>query len=774
MKRYILIILLGFTFQMAHSVELTVRVLEKGTGEPVVGATVVLTQSSEYDETDELGKVVFDDLSSEQQLKVLSAGYETLFANISKNQSELSVYLLPLSVEGSELVVTAERIEEQASKISLSVQELMLVPGSGGDPLKVIDSLPGVVSSSNAGGGPPGGFYVRGSDQNENTAWVNRTPIGYLYHFGGLYSTINPAMLSDFNVFLGGYQAEYEDVLGGVLDVKLRSPKKDRLRQEYSIGTYQSSIFLEGPVGEADGKHGFFFAARRSYIDLLLSPETLTSFIQDDDDDLKPENQKNKIVQVPVFHDIQAIWEYESSKGTVRTSYFEASDKFKAVFNENRILDPQSAGELGLAAGYKSLSVNWENSWNANVYHTLPIVLAENKTRFQFGTDTDGTPFYFDIENRDLFIQPEIQIQRGGGNRWAIGNQFVYARTPIDAKITRQPSEGDIGESDFTTEKKITVDRVFKSGAIAPYAKYTHLWDEKIKTIFGLRYSYVRISGGAEFKALLPRFNFEYEFIKDTWFNGTWGDYVQLPRGSELADGSGNPNLSYTKAEHRIIGIKHKREKVWTYQLELFQKPMTSLVLPIDENEPPDNYSNEGKGEAYGLDLLIKRDLSGGRTGWLSYSYIKTTRTGRDNITRPFSGDQPHTLTLLWSQKLSGSWKKWTMGVRYQWHSGLPYDPVIGVNNVPIEGSTDTRPVPVYPETKNSKRLPSFQQLDFRVERKFLFNTWKMNFYIDIQNILNTKNTTEFDYGDNYENIDDPEPISSGVLFPAFGIEAKF
>ncbi|MDH5257529.1 MAG: hypothetical protein OEX07_05960, partial [Gammaproteobacteria bacterium] len=334
--------------------------------------------------------------------------------------------------------------------------------------------------------------------------------------------------------------------------------------------------------------------------------------------------------------------------------------------------------------------------------------------------------------------------------------------------------EGDIGESDFTSQKKFSVDRVFKSAATAPYLKYRHLWSKAFETIFGVRYSYAKISGGAEFKSLLPRLSYEYEFHKNSWLTGAWGKYVQLPRGSELAVGSGNPRLSFTRAEHRIVGLKHTRNDVWTYQLELFHKPMNHLVLPIDENDPPDNYSNDGKGVAYGLDLLVKKSLSQGMTGWLSYSYIRTTRTGLDDITRPFSGDQPHTLTALWSQRLSGDWNKWTLGFRFQWHSGTPYDPVIGKIEVPIEGTSLTRPVPVYPDRKNSDRLPDFYQLDVRAERKFLFNTWNMSVYFDVQNILNTQNVTEYDYGDNYENIDNPKAVSGSVLFPAFGIEAEF
>jgi len=769
--QFVLILFFLLISQYTYSADISITVFEKGTGDPITEATVVLNKSQEYTETDEQGNAIFEDVNLPDMLKVLSQGYSSHLSLLKKESGNVEVYLEPINIDGELIVVTAERKSEKSSKTSLAAEEIIKVPGTGGDPLNVLSSLPGIVTVPNGFDGPPSaGFYVRGSGQNENSAWVNRTPIGYLYHFGGLYSTINPALLSDFNIFLGGFQVEYDDVLGGVLDVKLRAPQKNRLHQKYSIGTYESSLFLEGPIGKANGNHGFIFAARRSYIDLILSPETAISLIQNQNDD-KPEEEKNEIIKLPVFHDIQAIWEYDSPIGIFRTSYFEASDSFEAIFNENIELDPQTAGDLGLTAGYRSLNFNWETSWGNSIFHSLPIVFSEDYTRLFFGTDNDGSPFFLRLKSKGLFIQPEVSILGSHGHVWTLGAQYISKQMPIESKITREPSEYDIGDNDFTTQRKFQTDSTFNLNTLAPYLKYTHAWSNKFKTTLGIRHTHTHASGDAKFDALLPRFNYDYEFYKDSWLTGAWGKYVQLPRASELSVDSGNPHLDYAKAEHRVLGLKLKRKNIWTYQIELFHKPMSNLVLPIDDNEPPGNYSNEGKGEAYGVDLLIKRDIKNGMTGWLSYSYIKATRTGKDNINRPFSGDQPHTFTLVWSQRLFRSWNKWTMGIRYQWHSGLPYDPIIDKKDVISEDDSSIRPIPIYPDIKNSERLPDFSQLDFRIQRKFLFNSWKMSVYLDIQNVLNEKNISGYDYAD---DIDNPKPVSNNMFLPAFGIEAEF
>ena len=40
----------------------------------------------------------------------------------------------------------------------------------------------------------------------------------------------------------------------------------------------------------------------------------------------------------------------------------------------------------------------------------------------------------------------------------------------------------------------------------------------------------------------------------------------------------------------------------------------------------------------------------------------------------------------------------------------------------------------------NAGRLPTFQQLDLRIDRVFLFDRWILALYLDVQNVLNHQN----------------------------------
>lgn len=761
-QKAVLYIWLTLLPTVAMAADLTITVKEKGSGDPVAEASIILINAGENDLTDIDGNITFSDVALPDTIKILALGYEVLQKELTA-KSLTTFYIEPISLEAQTIEVVEDRIIEKTSKITLSAEELKKAPGTGGDPLKVVNSLPGVVLANPGPGGA--GFYLRGSGQEENFVWVDRAQLGYLYHFGGIQSTIHPDILQDFNVFLGGFPVEYGDVLGGVLDVKLRSPRRDKLRQKYSVGTFQSSLLLEGPIGGKEGNNGFFLSARRSYIDLILTPETLNDQIADKD---KPADQQNKILELPVFTDVQAIWEYSSPYGLMKTQFFYADDTLKAVFNSNKLFDPQSAGEASIQAGYTTANFTWERQWSDSLFSTVPLTYYHNQTKFQFAQDELGNPLFFESENDSLQLQPELRWTLTSKNSVSFGTLFHYGETPINVNLTKQPSEGDIGQLIITGSKLFSLDEIFTSTGVAPYAKYRHNWSDKLNTTLGLRYYHVEVSGGVQFDSLMPRASLEYEFMPNTWYLLNWGQYSQLPRGSEFAPEVGNPGLQVTKAEHRVMGIKHKPAPAWTIQLEAFDKPMTDLVIyKGDAIDAPNNYSNEGTGYARGLDLIIKRDIQNRRNGWLSFSYLDTKRTGDNGLVRKFSGEQPYTLTAVWSQGLTGSWKKWDMGFRFQYHTGLPYDPVVDTQLV--NGLT----VPIYGE-KNADRLPDFYQLDLRLDRYTLHNTWKFNFYIDLQNVLNIQNVTGYDYGDNFENVNNPQAEYGLTLFPSFGVEAEF
>ncbi len=741
--------------------DFTVTVKERGSGTLIDGATVVLDESDIYETSDKKGRASFSDIDLPKKIKVLAAGYETRTGSVKPDKESVTVYLSPVAVEGEGLEVTAERIVEKASKISLSKQELTQAPGSQGDPLKALVSLPGIVQA----GEDSAAVYMRGSDTNSNIVWANNAPIGYLYHFGGMYSTINPMLIEDINVFLGGFPVEYGDALGGVIDAKLRAPKKDRTHYAFDISTIVSSFLIEGPVGEKSGD-SFYVAARRSYIDLLLSPEKMNELAGNDDDD------DNEITLVPRFYDAQALYRHELDKGYLDYYFFSAKDKMAFDIKSAEKTDPQFAGELSNSIEYQTAGITWQQTINSRWNHITTLAYYRDKEVTRLGRDDNGEPFYIDVKTNSLSLRPHINWQFKKDQTLSFGTELFYTDAPVDLYISRPPSEND-PDFDFTSQKKYRLEKTLIAKTFTPYIKHRKNWSDKFTSILGLRYSNANVSGGYDSRELSPRAAVEYNITPKTLLTASWGRYTQMPDGASIIETFGNPNLKTTEAEHRILGIQHQFNTLYSVKAEIYQKPMTNLVVSIDENEAPNNYANKGIGEAYGIDLFLKREARHGKMGWLSLSWAKSKRTNQlTGITRDFSGDQPLTLTAIWGQPFGGNWKRWKWGVKAEVRSGTPYTEIIARYRE-IEGDDTSRWIAEYGKY-NAKRTPTYYKVDLRIDREILFKESKMKLYIDLQNVTFAKNIIEYDYGNEYEKINNPTKITGLSFFPFFGVEMEF
>jgi len=786
----ICLLMLGF-INAAVAENLFITILEKGSGDPLEGATIVLGQTGEYNTTNKDGIAIFEDVNPVSQIKILNPGYETLEQKLKKNTKNITLYLYPLTVEGEALEVVEDRVQEKLSKIILTTEELKRIPGTAGDPLKVLTSLPGVVASSSQGG--PGGFYVRGSDTPDNAVLINRIPVKYLFHFGDLLnispSTINPSLVKDFNIFLGGFPVEYEDKLGGMLDVQLRNPKNDRIHQTYRVALHESAFLVEGPVQEKGDNDSFYVAGRMSYLDRVLTPEFLNKQINKSADE--DEKDDFTILNIPRYYDAQANWHRDLTRGHFDLYFFAAGDSLAFNLNFTEDVDPELIGDLTFNYDYQSFGGNWLHRLNQK--HTLMNTLSIRNfsEEQQIGTDKNtNEPFFVNVNTTTLSYDPQLSWRMNNKHELLFGSNISAIKSLVDIYVTARPTEDNTNQT-FSSAPKYRIEDTINAIAAAPYIKHNWKITPKLKSSIGLRYSKVRATGGVSISGFSPRASLEYQLNKKALLFTSWGKYLQRPEGSTILRNFGNPRLHFMEAEHRIAGVEYTYSPAWKIKLEAYHKPLTKLVLVAPENAPPNNYQNAGKGEAYGIDFLLKREFSNRTMGWLSYSYAKSTRTTLQGQERDFSGDQPHTLNMVWSQAMPGSWKRWTWGTKLSIHSGALHTPITGRSGICIDNDnyiecTDQSD----PESlgdgvfshwepkkgkQNSERLPIFYQMSLRIDRDIRFNSWKMNVFLDIQNLTFRKNIINYNYGKKYEKIENREAVAAFFLpIPLFGVEAEF
>ncbi len=756
MSALLVVVLSGMS--SANAADITITVKEKGSGTPIEGATVVMDNGDIYAETDYAGEARFFDIASPSRVKVLAAGFETWVKPVAIKGADITLYLTPFVIESEGLEVTAERLVEKTSKLTLSTAELAKAPGTGGDPLKAITALPGIVAASE----DSAEVYMRGSNGNENIIWVNNAPVGYLYHFGGFQSTINPALIEDINLFLGGFPVQYGDALGGVVDAKLRTPKSDRMHYRFDISTIASSFLLEGPAGESGGD-SFFMAGRRSYFDLIFSPSDVNNMFADGEED------SDQVVLVPRFYDFQALYRHRLKDGYLDSYLFTAGDEMEMELRSMAKSDPQLTGEARQKIEYQTAGLTWQQRWNSQWDSIATLAYIHEKSSERLGRDEQGSSFYAHVEEKMLYLQEELRWQAQADTQFSFGLESTYSNTPVSLYAPRSYSEDD-PNFDFTSQKKYRFKKEIRASSISPFIKYRQQWGDRLTTQLGLRHTNIEVTGGFHTHQFSPRARLEYKLAPDTLLTAVWGQYIQMPDGEEIIESFGNPGLLMTEAEHRILGIEHQFNPLYSIKAEIYHKPMKNLVIALDENNPPDNYANRGSGEAYGFDLFIKRKPSQGKIGWLSLSWARSRRTNEiTGITRNFSGDQPLTVTAVWGQPFGGSWQHWDWSIKAQAHTGKPYTAVVSRH----WDAANNRWVAEYGK-HNAERLPTYYKVDLRIGRKVLFNESKLKFYLDLQNVTFARNIVEYDYGNEYEKIDKPTEITGMSFFPFFGVEMEF
>lgn len=665
-------------------------------------------------------------------------------------------------------------LDTEASQIQLNITELKGVAGTQGDPLGAIKTLPGVVTAS-GGQGRSSGFFVRGSNANENLTWIDGLPVGYIYHVGGLYSILNPDLIDNFKTYLGGFGVEYGDRLGGVVDVKTRAPNSQKLSQSYQVGFYDSSARIEGPISENSSG---YFAVRRSYIDLLL-PTTG-----------KLGNSDNTYTQFPQFWDMQAKYRYQLEAGHIELSMFNADDALKINLTDPKDVnkDPALAGELASDTAFQTIGLNWTQRLTDSLQQTLRIGQLATQNQFQIGTQqaTDpnpGAPYQFKQNGDTRFLLPQWQLSQGL-NQWKMGVDYYQYRFNLKGYIANPCREGE-PDCSLTESTAQDIGQTFDGDQLAGYVSLSRPLTDRLYGKFGLRHSQYDY-GRQPYQQLSPRLSLEYDLNTQNLLTASWGQYAQVPQGNEISNTLGNPDLVMTQAEHRILGIKTQWTDHWSSQVEIYQKPMRKLVV---SRPNPENFANEGEGQAQGLDILLKRQWQDGAYGWLSYSYLESTRSDRNapSADRLFDGDQPHTLNLVWAQPFSGSWSKWTWGMSLKVQSGQPYTEVIGREYVASASQTscsanspDTQKCywnPIYGKT-NGSRLPFQTRLDLSMERNVKYQGWDLEMRFELLNLTSLLyadgNTIGYEYDADYANYADPDKVSGLPFLPSFSIRGNF
>ena len=144
--------------------------------------------------------------------------------------------------------------------------------------------------------------------------------------------------------------------------------------------------------------------------------------------------------------------------------------------------------------------------------------------------------------------------------------------------------------------------------------------------------------------------------------------------------------------------------------------------------------TSTSSGNSYGVELMAQQKLYKGFFGILSYTFVRSEFTDGTGELKPSSWDNRHIVTTVLGKKFK---KNWELGVRWRYYGGTPFTPYdldrssqVAVWNITGQG------IPDYTQL-NSLRLQPSHSMDVRIDKKWFFQKWSLNLYLDIQNAYN-------------------------------------
>ncbi len=714
------------------------HVYEKGTRHPLAGATITVREQPNIKATSgEDGRFVLTlPAGGHYTLSASAAGYdkpEPVELDLAGPgpSPEPAFYLLAAATL-NEVVVVSDRTPDRVSKSVLTGDEVRHAPGTMGDPLRAVQSLPGVAMANDASSA----VAVRGSGPADNAYYADSLPIGYLFHFDGS-SVFNPDLISDFNLYSAAFPPYYADVTGAILDVGLREPRTDRLGGKASVSLLGASALLEGPISE---NQSFYFAGRRSYFDLLLGKMT----------------QKGVTFQFPAYSDYQGryLWRLNDSH---RLSLYMNGARDGFHFNISGTSDaglsqPGLVGDSSINQAYATQALVLDSALSSTSYNKLAVGRAN-----QVMNQGVGTAISVNVNAKTTFVREQYNVLLGDKHDVTLGGNYYAFTTGVNLNVPQALCTQFTPNCDLTTAPRVAVNQTLTGGMWDMSARDRWAATSRLTLIGGVRNSHDSYLHQTYTE---PRLGTEYAWSDRTLLTAGWGRHNQQPDGPQILNGFGNPALRHIRAEHYATGIARTLDDGWTWKTEAYYKKLRDLVV----DDPTLHYINGGSGKAYGVELLVKKAQTDRWSGWLSLALSKSERhndiTGQNFV---FAYDQPVNATWVNSYKLGGGW---ALGSKWTFHTGNAYTPVIGTNGTYPDG----RVRPLYGGV-NSARFPNYHRLDLRLDKTYTYNTWKLSTFFEVINAYAHNNVAGYNYGPNFTK---KEAIYQLPFMPSFGVEAEF
>ncbi len=627
--------------------------------------------------------------------------------------------------------------------------QLETLPEIGEDPVRAVARLPGVARQDFSSR-----MHLRGGTDDETLVRFDDLRLYNPYHmkdFLGVFSSIDPGIVSDIRVYTGGFPVAFGDRSSGVVDIAPRLPV-GKFQGQAVASLLTAGVSIDGSYDEGAGD--WAVAARRGNMDLYF--------------DVVSEE-----LGEPDYHDLYvhagrrfSDWLAVSANTLVfddRIRAFDSDQEEEAVAEYRDAYHwlrfdlgaPDGLGGRVLAAHTRLES---ERSGSAD----LPGVAT--------GTLTDERRFTINSLQAEGWWRLGAHTLLQGGAEWRqMSGQYDYADQVEFELLFDTPGAVD----DPSRARSI---RVRPSGHQAgAYINWRYESGGYFAADLGMRWDTESLAeqDGSQWS---PRAVLMWRPGERTRLRAGWGRYRQAQGIDELQVPDGERDYQRAqRATHLVASLEHDLSPSLTLRTELYRKeydhPLaryenllnTLVVLP--ELKPDRILIAPQAAVAEGAELSLHYEASEW-SGWLGLTHARV-RDRVDGAWLHRSWDQRHYVS-------SGlSWRRgaWDASLAAAWHRGWP------TTEVELE---TLEPFPVASvEKRNASNLSDYARIDLRVARRFdLGSAGELTAFLEVNNVLKRNNDCCVEYQLEDEEVEevflDVEARGSLPLVPSLGVLWKF
>ena len=702
-------------------VHISGQVVEAGTFEPLPFSYILINNRQiQSDQNGNFSFLASADTTFNLQISHLGFYvYDTLFTSSLKQK----FLLHPAVKELGEIKVegfTVERstlIGEAAGKMKINHTIAPYLPGFGDNSIyNVLRLMPGVLAS----GEQSSDLLVWGSYEGQTKLEFDGFTLFGLKNYNDNIGVVNPLLIQNIVVSKGGYNATYDDRVGGIIEITGIKGNLGKPALTVNLNNSTINSLVEIPIGKKSTLLGAF---RKTYYE-LYNPYNLNIF-RNNNNPGNSGSQGSGHMNAGNLVDVLVVPDYNFSDGNLKYTF--RSDKGDIL-------------SAGIYSGGDRFSYNLDGEFGNRVLNNN-----RSETNKQLGTSLNyGKQWSEKLKTQITLSYSSLKNEFSRFNSFTTGNHGMQQRNEQATKSTNNADElkAEIANTlTLLNGARMELGIGYKRNETLLSENVNNLNELRLNTISDKGYAYVQsflpvnntfqLNPGirAGFNNLTgktyidPRLSASFNLTKTLKLNASWGRYHQFLSKMPVVD----ENLNYVwywinnndkkipvpDATHWVAGLSGNKNN-FLFNIEGYYKTTSGITRYYRGTSEIQRGFYSGESRSYGIDFYLKKEYKK-NVAWISYTLSKV----EENL--PFGDefraapqDQRHELKFAGIYNL----KSFYFSADYVYGSGFEI----------MKNFSDNTSIPVY------------SRLDAALVYKFGWGKFYGNLGFSVLNVFNREN----------------------------------